>query len=92
MADQRHWRLEAACAEVDPELFFPERGDPALAAKRICAGCPVQVECLSFALAVTEPRGVWGGLAAGERRALRRRSGQVDAGSVAVSLRGSDAA
>jgi WhiB family redox-sensing transcriptional regulator len=88
MAGQRDWRLEAVCAEVDPELFFPERGDRALAAKRICAGCPVRVECLSFALAINEPRGVWGGIAAGERRLLRRRSGRVDADS----SRGSDAA
>jgi WhiB family transcriptional regulator, redox-sensing transcriptional regulator len=39
-------------------------------AKRICAGCPVQRECLEYALRVREPFGIWGGLNETERRAL----------------------
>jgi hypothetical protein len=36
---ERDWRLEAACAQVDPELFFPESGQApqAAAAKAVCA-------------------------------------------------------
>jgi len=68
----RSWRLGAACAEVDPELWFPERGDGAEVAKRICAGCPVRAQCLAFALQTNEGIGVWGGVSGRERRALRR--------------------
>jgi hypothetical protein len=72
MPGRRDWRLDAACAAVDPELFFPERGDPAPAAKQICADCPVKADCLSFALAIGEPQGIWGGLSPRQRRPLRR--------------------
>jgi hypothetical protein len=49
---ERDWRLEAACAQVDPELFFPEPGQvpQAAAAKTICAGCAVRGPCLEQAL------------------------------------------
>ena len=40
------------------------------AAKRICADCPVQRECLEYALRVREPFGIWGGLNETERRSL----------------------
>ncbi|MFJ9773526.1 WhiB family transcriptional regulator [Kitasatospora sp. NPDC101157] len=40
------------------------------AAKAVCAGCAVRVECRRHALAVREPYGVRGGLTAAERRAL----------------------
>ncbi len=69
----RSWRLDARCAEVDPELFFPEPGAPTAPAKRICAGCPVRVECLAYALDTREAHGVFGGLSAQERLRLLRR-------------------
>ena len=72
MAGDQSWRMDAACAEVDPELWFPEQGDPAITAKRICVGCPVRRECLAFALRTNERSGVWGGLSTVERRPLRR--------------------
>ena len=43
------WRERVACAGKDPEIFF---SDNANQAKRICARCPVQIECLEFALSV----------------------------------------
>ncbi|WP_052710859.1 WhiB family transcriptional regulator [Pseudofrankia sp. DC12] len=51
------WREVAACAEVDPELWFPVRG-PAPAAVRICRTCPALASCLLDAL--TEPDQAWG--------------------------------
>jgi hypothetical protein len=61
----------ALCAEVDPELFFPEKGGSPAAAKAVCAECPVTALCLAtFGPLVGE--GVVGGLTAGERRELRR--------------------
>jgi WhiB family redox-sensing transcriptional regulator len=73
------WADLAACREVDPELFFPDRGSAPKAAKRICAGCSVKEPCLEDALRVGRTGGVWGGLSEKERRGLRRQ--RVRAGS-----------
>lgn len=67
------WADRRACVEVEPAMFFVERGDTAGAnrAKAICAGCEVRAECLAYAL--TSPRerfGIWGGLTVKDRRSL----------------------
>lgn len=64
------WRKRAACADVDPELFFPLLEDPARRAKAICARCPVREACLNYAVGHREAHGVWGGLLPGERSQL----------------------
>lgn len=66
------WREQALCAQVDPEIFHPEKGGSPRPAKLICRMCPVQVECLETALANNEMFGIWGGLTAHERTAFRR--------------------
>lgn len=72
------WMINAACRGApDPELWFPvtEVGPGAAqvaAAKAVCAGCPVAVECLEFAQALGLDHGVFGGLSAAERRGLRQ--------------------
>jgi WhiB family redox-sensing transcriptional regulator len=65
------WRLDALCAETDPEAFFPEKGGSTREAKRVCTGCTVRAECLEFALTNDERFGIWGGLSERERRRLR---------------------
>jgi WhiB family transcriptional regulator, redox-sensing transcriptional regulator len=70
-AGDASWRLEALCAETDPEAFFPEKGGSTRDAKRVCSGCSVRAECLEFALANDERFGIWGGLSERERRRLR---------------------
>jgi WhiB family redox-sensing transcriptional regulator len=59
----------ALCAQVDPELFFPEVGQPTKEAKAVCAACPVRVACLSVFGDL--PFGVVGGQSAQNRRAHR---------------------
>jgi WhiB family transcriptional regulator, redox-sensing transcriptional regulator len=71
------WRDDAACRDVDPELFFPVgNAGPArlqiVQAKRVCARCPVRTPCLEWALASGQEAGVWGGTSEDERYALRR--------------------
>jgi WhiB family redox-sensing transcriptional regulator len=71
------WRVRAACATVDPDLFFPVGvTGPAVgqiaAAKAVCAGCDVRADCLEFAITTNQEYGVWGGTSEEERRALRR--------------------
>ena len=70
MADDE-WRLDALCAETDPEAFFPEKGGSTREAKRVCTGCSVRTECLEAALTNDERFGIWGGLSERERRRLR---------------------
>ncbi|MGY1590795.1 WhiB family transcriptional regulator [Geodermatophilus sp. SYSU D00965] len=70
-AGDESWRLDALCAETDPEAFFPEKGGSTREAKRVCASCPVRMECLEFALGNDERFGIWGGLSERERRRLR---------------------
>jgi WhiB family transcriptional regulator, redox-sensing transcriptional regulator len=71
------WRDHAACAGVDPELFFPDSGQrtKAAQAKAICRRCPVQDHCAEFALKVVPPIGIWGGMTVPERRRLARVKG-----------------
>jgi WhiB family redox-sensing transcriptional regulator len=83
------WRDRALCAEVDPELFFPETGESPDPAKRVCRACEVRAECLDYALDRGERFGVWGGLSVGERLDLAR---QRRPGAAAGDAARSDAA
>jgi WhiB family transcriptional regulator, redox-sensing transcriptional regulator len=68
------WRDSALCAQTDPEIFFPDKGESVTAAKRVCAACEVRAECLQEALDRGERFGVWGGLSERERRTLTARA------------------
>ncbi len=62
----------APCERGDADAWWPPAGrnpSPAVAA---CGGCGTRVECLRYALAAGERRGVWGGMTAAERRQLAR--------------------
>ena len=72
--DDRPWATFAACRDADDDLFFPGREDDTRTAVRICSGCPVQEQCLCWALEMRIGYGVWGGLTEAERRRLQRRS------------------
>ncbi len=68
------WFDDAACRDVDTDVFFPTSDAHAEEAKAICAACPVREECLEHALATRPAEGVWGGLTPIERhRMIRRR-------------------
>jgi WhiB family redox-sensing transcriptional regulator len=70
--DEYEWRDRAECRGLDNAMFFPLSDDSAATrpAKRVCATCPVQDACLSFALETGQPAGIWGGLSTTERRRL----------------------
>ncbi len=73
--EDQDWHGRALCAQTDPEAFFPEKGGSTRDAKKICTGCEVRSECLSYALANDERFGIWGGLSERERRRLKRLAG-----------------
>jgi len=66
------WMTDGVCAQVDPELWFPEKGGSTREAKQLCARCPVHPECLAYALAHDERFGIWGGASERDRRRMKR--------------------
>ncbi len=74
--DSEDWRARASCRDTDPDLFFPIGTTGAALrqmeeAKRICRDCPVQIQCLGWALENGAAEGVWGGTTPDERRVIR---------------------
>lgn len=79
MLTEDNWQLRASCRSPHAiTLFFPpstpeprqEREDRENAAKEICRNCPVQTDCLDYALRIRESHGIWGGLNEFERKQL----------------------
>lgn len=77
------FRSQAACraSRLTPEDFVGpdrlerryEREARIARAKRVCAGCPVRLECLEWAIQWNEI-GVWGGTTEDERRLMVRKA------------------
>ena len=68
------WVEHALCAQVgDPEMWFPNDSEwtRARQARAICHTCPVQDECLTYAVRSGQQYGVWGGYGAHELAAIR---------------------
>jgi hypothetical protein len=65
---------------MDVDLFFPVSPaadlDPQVSAA--CARCPVQADCLDYAISRPEKHGVFGGLNEEDRAAVRRRRMRAD--------------
>jgi hypothetical protein len=59
------WHAEAACRHHAEVNWFPGAGRSGAAAKRICAGCPVRVECRA---AAGDSDSIWGGVSQEDRR------------------------
>src|SRR5689334_11276259 len=75
--DAYEWQDRASCRSVPVAVFFQSensrggvRSKAEEAAKRVCHDCPVLTSCRAHAIAA-EDYGVWGGLTALERAALR---------------------
>lgn len=66
----RPWVSDAACLGLDPDIFYPGRGADDQKAKSVCRTCPVQWDCLLWAVDHGEREGIWGGLSARTRRRM----------------------
>lgn len=56
-----NWRSLSLCVDA-PELFFKNEDEKWIdlkKAKAFCLDCPVQVNCLDYAIRAREPYGVW---------------------------------
>ncbi|UVK63515.1 WhiB family transcription factor [Mycobacterium phage Aegeus] len=78
-----NWQQDAVCKEIDPDLFFPDRGNGASTPRRICKEwCPVRRECLEAAMAEEHGYcrslryGVRGGMSPTERSELAEERGE----------------
>lgn len=62
------------CKEMDTNVFFPNNGHNLLTrpAVEACNSCPVQMDCLDYALAHNLDHGIWGGTSERERRRIRK--------------------
>lgn len=72
--------MSAACAGIDPKVFFEDAWDDttnkerkgAEAAKAICQSCPLRDHCLDLSIELNEMQyGIWGGLNPRERRVIK---------------------
>ena len=73
------WYDQAACRFTDFDFFTNDYWE-IKACVMTCAGCPVRVECLTFALDETLEHGIWGGVKGHTLvllRSLRRRGRHV---------------
>jgi WhiB family transcriptional regulator, redox-sensing transcriptional regulator len=64
------WQTREGCRGMSLNLFFPSTGMSPAAAKAVCAGCEVRVECLDAALADEATGGIWGGVGTKVRRQM----------------------
>lgn len=79
------WRLRAACNPLTgivppdkiPEMFSDNLDKQRIAALFCNTACPVQQECLAFAVDVGDDNWVWGGTTETERRLLMRRDRKI---------------
>lgn len=78
---ERDWQDDALCAQVDADMFFPEKGGSVAEARRVCHWCDVRDRCLEYALemegkpGVTGRFGIFGGKTARERSVIAARRG-----------------
>lgn len=76
MARSFAWRDQAACLDMDPEIFFPGSGATfPPEAQAVCDSCPVRLDCLGLALdtELEHRYGYYGGLGPPQRKALAKK-------------------
>jgi WhiB family redox-sensing transcriptional regulator len=77
LTDELAWQADAACVGEPLRHFFPARGEMSTRALVICAGCPVRIPCLTYALThghgPEAATGIWGGTSERERRKIPKR-------------------
>ena len=72
------WQAQALCRGNHSDLFFPpgsfekkdERERRETRAKAICQVCPSKSECITYAMKIREPYGIWGGTTETDRKAM----------------------
>ncbi|MFD4374793.1 WhiB family transcriptional regulator [Streptomyces sp. NPDC058486] len=91
------WHSRAACYGINPKeadrLFFhgPRNYRDRHQAKQVCAACPVQRDCMTFALENKVEHGMWGGLTLKELANWRKKlDSRLDYARVRSAINGRD--
>lgn len=66
------WMRRGACASEPRSTMFPSNAAGVAKAKKVCQRCPVQGQCLEYALSIRERHGVWGNTSESERKRMLR--------------------
>jgi WhiB family redox-sensing transcriptional regulator len=66
------WQAFGACRGMPVDVFVLPVGATAEPARAVCRRCPVNGECLNYALAEPDLEGIWAGTTARERSRLRK--------------------
>jgi WhiB family redox-sensing transcriptional regulator len=67
------WLDDAACRDIEIDIFFPGNGERAQPALEICGRCPVRAECLAEAMDdPTLDHGIRGGMTSAARKQARK--------------------
>ena len=79
------WTTRAACTPDNAHLFIPtgregphQQAAREHAARTICSTCPARPACLTYALTLYRPEGIWAGHTEPELRAIRRAQRKKD--------------
>jgi hypothetical protein len=72
---------QAECSPETADLFFAEEPCEIAEAKAICGSCPIQQQCLEWAV-LHEDDGIYGGTTPQERELIRNGSPVIDLDSV----------
>ena len=70
------WFENASCRGMDPDIFYGDTRAQTREAKKVCAGCPGQDACLSWAVDTFQEFGVWGGMTSRQRSKWAAGSGR----------------
>lgn len=67
-SDDLEWQASALCVQTGGDLFFPDKGETTLPAKKICAACGVKKECKEYVARTNDQYGIWAAEASNTRR------------------------
>ena len=70
-SERRDWCAQGACRRQPTDLWFTSRATDTRRACKICDTCPVQDDCLAYALARPSLLGTWAGTNPRERSLIR---------------------
>jgi WhiB family redox-sensing transcriptional regulator len=70
--DMPRFTAPADCATVDPDIFYPAKGENSGRAKAICRRCAALPECAQWISTHDEEFGVWAATSAYDRKLLRQ--------------------
>lgn len=82
MTGEADWWPLAECLGSDTNAFFPHAESVPFEVAAICSRCRVREECLSYAMADPEVKGIWAATSTRDRNRLRRGHPEPDSDGI----------